>query len=284
MSNVNITILRPAGYVFSSAFIDIVKYLQFYIGRLRHNVVITENCLIGAAYNIVFGAHLLTDPQQNFPRRTIIFNTEPMPLDQGYWRRDSVEIYKDLIRRYPIWDYSGHHEIASKHLPSCTIPLLYCPAFRRRTVFQEPRRGLLFYGEITGRRQRIIGDLTRRGVEVRIVTGDFCTVRNLAISQSLAVLNLHKHQSMAVLETVRCFYPLNLGIPVITEGYVVDPNIGSYHDFVFEIADEHFAAATCELLGSHEDFDACSSAMIARFRRSDPTDKIAAAVEVSFRF
>lgn len=73
----NIVIIRPKGYLHSSAFDEIAQLLYYSFCDLGHSVTISENKIDTGAINIVFGGHLLPEGSINqFPDDSIFFNTE----------------------------------------------------------------------------------------------------------------------------------------------------------------------------------------------------------------
>jgi ribosome-binding factor A len=75
---------------------------------------------------------------------------------------------------------------------------------------------VLFYGLMNERREAIVSDLRDRGLNVVVSTNLFGENRDLLISRSKVVLNVHYYEAK-VLEMVRISYLLTNGCVVVSE-------------------------------------------------------------------
>ena len=114
MSNFNICIVQPTGYLHSLAFLELAELILYSLIDLGHKSVLNFNRVDSNATNIIIGCHLL-DPSRatTLPPNTIILNTEQLEGNPSPWRTNILE----WGRRFQIWDYStktstGSHRMA----------------------------------------------------------------------------------------------------------------------------------------------------------------------------
>jgi predicted O-methyltransferase YrrM len=212
MAHFNLSITRPKTFLHSDAFRDVADSLAWSLVTLGHSATIRDNWLSTEEgdTNILFGAELLS-PGQVLPPNTVIYNLEQsthpmMPKVQA------------LARGLRVWDYSLRNVKEWQRLGyNCRhVPIGYTPNLTR--VPQNVKRDIdcLFLGWSTPRRQKILDELTARGLKV--VSSDRCYGggRDALIARSKVVLNIH-HDGRDMFEIVRISYLLANRKVVISE-------------------------------------------------------------------
>ncbi len=271
----HITRIQPADYPHAHAVAEAVAYLHASLGACGEAVTQADNTIDGGAINIVACAHLLdAGHAAALPPDTIIFNSERLvpPTD---WPLASP-VYRGLLARHRVWDYSARNIRELGHARASVIPFWTCAALAPG-VAREPGDELLFYGVITPRRAALLDAVAARGLAVTAVFGEYGPVRDARIDRALAVINLHKTDDDALFEPIRCFYPLLRGCPVISEPST-DPTAAAYDDAIAWARTAAFADDVAALLADRARFLAVAARQVAAFRALDPTATIAAAV------
>jgi hypothetical protein len=237
-----VTLAHPPGYVHAQALAEAVEYLHAELVGAGFAARVAHNEIDPASYNVVFCAHTLDAPAAaRLPADSIVFNGEQLADVDGWHFRTGV--YRPLLARHHVWDYSPVNLPHLGHERASVIPFLYNPVMARGRP-RRPGGALLFYGVITPHRRRVLGRLAERGVPVDVVSG-FGPTRDAWMFRCRAVLNLHKTEDKRVFEPVRCFYPLSNGVPVVSEE-TTDPAADVFRSamtFVDDIAEADLAGA-----------------------------------------
>lgn len=236
MKPFNIVSIEPVSYAHNGMLYDVVNYLYWMLQECGFKVTRSVNKFNQDCYNIFFAAHLLNNKSvtDQFPADSIIFNTEQLePYKLGeMWSKGGV--YADLLARCTVWDYSHLNLSAIPHDRKAVIPLLYCEKLRPK-IKREPSRTLLFYGSLSPSRQQTLAALRDARIQVTQLFGIYGETRDRHIMNSWAVLNLHRDipyiENRYQFESVRCFYPLNCGVPVISD-ISVDSTAEIYRDHI----------------------------------------------------
>ena len=275
MKPFHITRIQPADYPHAHALDEAVAYLHASLAAGGEVVTRADNALEGGAINIVACAHLLDAAHAaTLPGDTIIFNSERLvpPTD---WPLASP-VYRALLARHRVWDYSARNVAELGHARTSVIPFWRCAALERRDA-RDPGDELLFYGVLTPRRAALLDAVAARGIAVTAVFGEYGAIRDARIDGALAVLNLHKTDDDALFEPIRCFYPLLRGCPVISEAST-DPTAVAYDDAIAWARPAVFADDVAALLAERAGFLAAAAHRVTAFRALDPSAAIAAAV------
>jgi hypothetical protein len=272
----NVTVIHPQTYPHALGVKEAADYVAAVLRACGYASARTINHLAGNAHNIVFCAHLLPREQAaKLPRDSIIFNSEQLDdLAGGHFRSG---VYRELLERFFVWDYSPKNLHRIGHDDKCWIPFLYCPELVRTDIARQPGNTLLFYGSITPRRQRILQDLQRRGVRVASVFGEYGDGRDERIARSWAVLNIHKNDAAVAFEPIRCFYPLINGVPVISED-VDDEATRGFRDSMFFLEQVSFVERVAALYENARTFHDRTRSMLAAFTQTSPNAAVMQAV------
>lgn len=211
---ITICILQPAGYIHSLALLEVGEYFKCKLEGLHHKVELVKNRFDWSGLNIVLGAHTLRE-KVDLPRQTIIFNSEQFGKET-IWNSNSF--YLDSLRRNFIWDYSRQNLENFDSNQSTLVEFGYEQKLDRIKSKNKSSIDLLFYGSVNPRRKLIIQKLLESNVKVKIIQNIYAGERDLFISESKCILNLHFYETQ-IFQTVRCFYPLTNRIPILTESY-----------------------------------------------------------------
>jgi hypothetical protein len=210
----SIWIVSPANYVHSRCFEEVALGLQeaFACLELEAPIVTDPTLVRGSA--VVLGANLLSLIPKPWPERLVLFNLEQIEEGSPWMKPEYIE----LLKRYPVWDYSARNLARLKahgidHVVLCGIG--YMPALTRIGPVSD-EFDVLFVGSINQRRRAVLDELARKGKSVsagHVVYGD---QRDKLISAAKVVLNMHYYESQ-VFEIVRVSYLLANSKCVVSE-------------------------------------------------------------------
>lgn len=199
MARYNLTTVRPKGFLHSDAFVEVKDSLAWSLAALGHEPALTENAFSASATNIIFGAELLSE-DSDIPAGSIIYNLE-QPTHPRF------EIVKSIAHRAAcVWEYSRSSlsEWQSAGIPVRHVPIGYVPTLTRIPAGAEDI-DVLFYGNLTERRLRILTELKESGLEVVATDHIYGGGRDNLISRAKIILNLHQ-DGHSKFEIVRCSY------------------------------------------------------------------------------
>lgn len=216
MSNFNICIVQPTGYLHSLAFLELAELILYSLIDLGHKSVLNFNRVDSNATNIIIGCHLL-DPSRatTLPPDTIILNTEQLEGNPSPWRTNILE----WGRRFQIWDYSTKNiQWFSQNgiIQAKQLRIGYQRQLERLKQNSNKDIDVLFYGCINERRLKILNELTANGLRVKSLFGVYGADRDRWVERSHLVINIHYYESQ-IFEIVRVFYLLINSIPVVSE-------------------------------------------------------------------
>jgi hypothetical protein len=276
----NVTLIRPPGYVHGLALKEAADYVDATLRACGYRSSRTDNYFIPAAFNIVFCAHLLDrDTAAAIPVNSIIFNSEQLDDAEGWHFRSGV--YRSVINRFIVWDYSPHNLDRVPHDRKSLIPFMFCEELKRHDIPRSRGRSLLFYGSLTDRRRAILKQLQDNAIPIEVIFGEYEATRDAKMLTSWAVLNLHKTDHTKAFEPIRCFYPLINDVPVISEE-VADNTADHYRGsmFFFELAS--LIRDVKALYNDPQSFANRSQQMLATFKGSSAISEMKTAVERLF--
>lgn len=275
----NVTILQPPGYTPSLVFLEAAEHVLHILRRLGHKADFHKNRILPGVVNVVFGAHLKMPEQIQYPKETVIFNTEQLTSNSSFVDQD----YLKLLDTHYVWDYSQSNLSALHHDHKSEFPFTYVPELERLTSPETKKFDLVFYGSMNARRQSILEALAARGVKINVVNGLFAADRDAIMMQGRALLNLHYYDSQ-VFQQIRCFYPLINGIPVISENFPLNSAPKIYQDAILTPGEEDFVDYTVELLRDQERCENASKKAITAFKTYDCTDQLEGIVDHTLRY
>lgn len=210
--------MAAPGYNHSAIFAEVAMSLDSALRELGHDSVLTSRLDLDDRYTIVLQPHLLASYGVQPPRKTILYNLEPLAQPDHLVRWLMPDLL-DLFRRYPVWDYS-HANIewltSCERVPqSCYVPIGYVPELTRIAPAPEDI-DILFYGSVSDRRQEILDRLRTRGFRVEALFGTYGEIRDSWIARSKIVLNVHSYDAQPF-QIVRISYLLANQRAVVSE-------------------------------------------------------------------
>ncbi len=220
-----IWIVSPAGFVHSKAFAEVAASLSGAFSELGGSApVVTDVAQFAGRAPIVFGANMLAARiVAMLPPDSVIVNLEQILPGYAWFNEE----YKAVLQSLPVLDYSRRNKqiLLSHGIDRVDVlEIGYHPSLSRIPTINNKDIDVLFYGSIGERRARILQELARAGLGVVHLFGEYEAKRDLAISRSKVVLNMH-HSDSGIFEIVRVSYLLANKICVLTEGDIADPEI-----------------------------------------------------------
>ena len=217
MTVFNVCRFAPPGYRHAAAFDEVVETLQAGIEALGHQVRVAHNEFPRDGVNIVIGSHLM-DPTMasTLTPATVVYNLEQIDLETRWQRPERL----DALRHTMVWDYSTRN---LEYIASFTgnrrlahVPIGYVPQLTRIVPADHQDIDVLFYGSMNERRQRVMTEISARGLNVRTAFGVYGAERDRLIARARVVLNLHYYRAQ-VFEIVRVSYLLANHKAVVSE-------------------------------------------------------------------
>jgi hypothetical protein len=202
----SIWVVSPPGYLHSRAFDEIAIGLSSGFARLGFKAPVIRNVKDIAGHAIVLGCNLIPHlGSLALPQNLTLFNLEQIQLDSP-WMSPA---YLELLRSYPVWDYSYRNieelkKLGVDNVTHCGIG--YEPELTRINQSEEDI-DILLYGSLNDRRKNILEELKRSGLNVMGLFGAYGEERDNYIARSKIILNIHYYQAR-VFEIVRISYLL----------------------------------------------------------------------------
>lgn len=165
--------------------------------------------------NIILGANDSLFVPMEIPPNSIIVNMEQLG-DGQYW---SNPRYIELLKKFRIWDYSQLNidYLISRGVSRIDkIDIGYTQSLETCTAADIQDIDVLFFGAMNSRRRNIEIRLRELGLKVTFVSNVFGQERDILISKSKIVLNIHYYDSK-ILEVVRLSHLLANKKCVISE-------------------------------------------------------------------
>ncbi|MDM9628410.1 methyltransferase domain-containing protein [Rhizobium sp. S152] len=223
-------IVSPEGYQHSHAFDEVAETLSNAFAELGGSAPLVRHPSEWQGRSpIIFGANLLSAEAANvIPASSIIVNLEQAQQDSAWMKGH----YIDMLKRFPVFDYSGRNRQALQRFGvghANLLPVGYTRSLTR--IRHRPVKDIdvLFYGSMNERRHEILHALGQRGLNVIHLFDVYGEERDSAIARSKIVLNMHYYET-AIFEVVRVSYLLANGVCVVTEGEAGDPDIAPFAD------------------------------------------------------
>ncbi|HUP94461.1 MAG TPA: tetratricopeptide repeat protein [Burkholderiales bacterium] len=169
------------------------------------------------ARHIVFCPHLLrAEDLERVPASSILYNFEPLnpPIF------DSVGIFlTHYAPRFQVWDYSSANVafLSARGSSAVHVPPGYAPVLSRIDPSPVQDIDVLFYGDVSPRRESVLKALEATGLNITIASDVYGTERDALIARSKVIINIHTHDGIKALETPRISYLLANSKAVVTE-------------------------------------------------------------------
>jgi hypothetical protein len=273
----NVTLLKPYNYVHSLALLEAAEYIDIRINQCGYESSLTVNFLDPHKINVIFCGHLMPEELLKINQKLIIFNSEQLCIESAWTSAN----YKNLLANNYVWDYSRANLGKINHRNTQLIDFYYCNQLNRLKVRKPPKYDLLFYGSINDRRKKILDEITRRGLRLKVIFGIYGDERDILLSESKAILNLHYYDSQ-IFQQIRAFYPLINQIPIISENYPLETAPGIYSEVVFTNGKELIEDYVLRILSSI-DFEAEAKIRTDKFKDTDIENQFGDLIESSLK-
>jgi hypothetical protein len=198
-------------------FREVIELVAAGLADLGYSSTVTVNEFSPDENNIVFCPHLLrAEDVERVSPLTILYNFEP--LNPPVF--DSVGTFlTHYAPRCVVWDYSAANVqyLRSSGCSARHVPIGYAPVLTRIARAPNQDIDILFFGDISARRARILDALRQTTLNVVIVSDVYGPQRDALIARTKVVLNIHNHDGIKTLETPRVFYLLANRKAIVTE-------------------------------------------------------------------
>ena len=216
--HIHLVIVQPERYVHSQCFLDTADYLGYWLQQQGLTVSMAKNRLRHDAVNIIFGAHLGTDPSWTGPGYcSFIFNLEQL----GAGGATLPSAYENLLRTCRLIDYHPEN-VACYRPPGDWVPLVpfwnapYLNPPPEITDLSKRPIDLIFFGSINDERKALLKRVEKAGWDVAVFDSPtYYEERDAFIRQAKAVINTSFYAS-ARFEQVRAFNVLSQGTAFIS--------------------------------------------------------------------
>jgi len=200
-----IWIVSPPGYLHSRCFEEMALGLRAAFAELGYDAPIVTRPEEISDYAVVLGTHLLTTVTGTLPPHLILYNLEQIQKGSTWISQE----YLNLLKRYPVWDYSALNiqklkECGIKDVTLCGIG--YMPALTCIPPAPEDI-DVLFIGSQNPRRMAILQQIAAHGKTVLPAFNAYGKERDALIARAKIVLNLHYYEAQ-IFEIVRVSYLL----------------------------------------------------------------------------
>ena len=259
----NVTLIQPNDYIHSFALLEAAEYINIRINQCGYESALTKNHLERNRANVVVCGHLIPEELLKIDQKLVIFNSEQLPED-SVWTSPH---YRNLLDKNYVWDYSPANLLKMKHGNTQLIDFYYCSQLSRLSIKKPAKYDLVFYGSINERRKKILDEIVKSGLRVKVIFGAYGGERDALISESRAVLNLHYYDSQ-IFQQIRAFYPLTNRIPIISENYPLKSAPDVYKDAIFLNGEEPIEEYSLRMLSS-VDFEAQAEKKLDQFKKTD---------------
>ena len=217
----NLSIISPKTWIHHSAVNEVVLYFYFMIKK-KADVQISFNKIDFDRINIIFFAWNLPKDVV-LPKNSIIFQSEDLDKSTEWiFEGEKGTKYLNFLNKHKLIDYAEFNLQSNiiNHQNKKFLPLLYCEDLKFK-FNREKKDFLLFYGALTEHRKKFLKKLDKYNIKILDASEcwNYGYYRDLAIAESLAVLNLHKTEAISKFQSVRCFYSLINNVPVITQKF-----------------------------------------------------------------
>lgn len=206
VSAINIVEIRIEGYEDTRAFEDFVDLLVHCFRSMGLQVSRSINSYSDQDLNLIIGANVID--RQNVevrklpPPNSVIYNLEQVDLENPW----ITVTYTDLLRRFPVWDYNQRNIdrlLAAGVRNIQLVPIGYHPEMKRIPPVSDQPIDVLFYGNLSPRREEILRRIKRTGLVVKLLVGVYGEERDFWITRSKVVVNVHFYDFGGVTELVR---------------------------------------------------------------------------------
>lgn len=214
----NICVLEPSGQRYMHFLYDPIRNLQLAIQSLGHTCIIRRNHMEKGWLNILYGAHVLTEPQDAQSilasgARYVFVQSEVLKEDQvntngeNHYRLVYQPLLKGAIR---VWDWNRDHFplLNAMGLEADLLQIGYHPAIEE--IRHSPHKPIpvLFFGSLTPYRRTMLQRIAQVGVPLYVSFDDVAFYRNDLIAHARIVLSIPQDAG-GHLNAARVMYAVN---------------------------------------------------------------------------
>jgi hypothetical protein len=242
-----------------AVFLDTINAVDDQLQQLGYQTKQSTNVILQDAINIIWGVGSPFSPTYDEirsiakPENSIIFNMEQIASDSNLVTSE----YLNFLSNYVVLDYNQKNLNILKNnlgVNGYEFPLMPSVKFNSdydSSISFEKKYDLAFYGTLNSRREKIIQDIERLGISIKVIKGAYGLDLPAAISDCKAVLNLHYYET-SIFEIARCLRPLAMGFPIISEISVMPSSVDWNQSGIFFLKPENFEEHILEILNSNE--------------------------------
>jgi hypothetical protein len=217
-------IVQPLYDPHARCLVEAATGVAFSLRRLGHEVqfnpgrgAYVENPTAPFGRLVVFNANKL--PATPLPADAIIFNAEQVQTDGEWGAVWQSSNYVKLLRRHLIWDYSATNakalsELGCDKIVQCKIG--YYPELTDVIPAKQQDVDVLFIGSTNDRRVKVLTEMAKSGLKVKVLTACYGEERNAWIARAKVVLNCHFYPQ-PVFEIFRVSHLVANGKAVVSE-------------------------------------------------------------------
>ena len=127
----NVLVITPPEYIHSQALYDVAmsfsKSLPTNPGTGELPILTTDPQACEDGKTLVFGAHLVSKYGATIDGDYVIYQTEQLGAAESLFASDADQAYLDLLRRFPVWDYSvlNQNFLRDKGIDVTLVPITY---------------------------------------------------------------------------------------------------------------------------------------------------------------
>jgi hypothetical protein len=213
----SLVLMRPSIGRHLEVFREIIDVVAAGLAELGFATVRRVNEFADGEENIVFCPRLLrAEDVERVAPSTILYNFEP--LNPPVF--DSLGTFlTHYAPRCRLWDYSADNVDYLQGLGcrAVHVPLGYAEVLSRIERAPEQDIDVLFYGDLSPRRLKVLDALRATGVNLVVAADAYGEERDALIARAKIVLNIHNHDGIKALEAPRVFYLLANRKAVVTE-------------------------------------------------------------------
>ena len=187
----------------------------------------------------------------------IIFNTEQLEglSELSDHRKYWSERISEFGKRFEMWDYSRRNIETLNKMGVNNIKLVEIGFQKELATINHSMKkdvDVLFYGIINERRKKILDDLEKKDIKVKVLDSVWGKERDMWISRSRIVLNMHYYDAK-IFEVARCFYLMTNSVAIVSE-VSDDTYIDSkYRDGIIGVPYEKLVNKCYEILKDEEE-------------------------------
>lgn len=271
---ITIFTVTSSGYAHILALKELAECLHYAFVAMGRESRLSSDREDESRLHIVLGAHLLKLVDCALPMDAVIYNTEQVHATTWMTPR-----YVALLRRHTVWDYNSSNARSLSQLGIADVhhvPVGYVPQLSRMPMATSEDIDVVFAGSINERRARVLDELAKRGLSVKVLRGVYADQRDAWLARAKVVLNMHYFDS-SPFEIVRVSYLLSNERFVVSETTPGDDDASFFAGGLILAPYERLADACAHYVQLAEERRTIAARGMARIR-ARPMDRVLRAV------